>query len=119
MALPGLVGDGLGLLLALGRAVRVHLVGVVGGGGLVVLVGGFIVVVEQAAFDLDAVRGFEVGGEVEAVDVETVGLPELVLDRVGDPDAERLVSLLTRWKVSIVGPSTSRRSSRSIPLRFG
>lgn len=118
VALAGLGGDGLGLL-ALGGAVRVHLVGVVGGVRGVVLVGfGFVViVVEQAAFNLDAVRGLEVGGKVKAVDVEAVGLPELVLDRVGDPDAERLVSLSGRGCQFSGLPSAQHLSN--VPLRCG
>lgn len=113
VALAGLGGDGLGL--GLGGAVRVHLVGVIGRSFVLVGFGFVVVVVEQAAFDLDAVRGLEVGGKVKAVDVEAVGLPELVLDRVGDPDAERLVPLS--------GREGQRRPHwdlfSSIPLRCG
>lgn len=114
VALAGLGGDGLGLL-ALGGAVRVHLVGVVGRSFVLVGFGFVVVVVEQAAFDLDAVRGLEVRGKVKAVDVEAVGLPELVLDRVGDPDAERLVPLSGRG----VSFATGMDMFSNIPLRCG
>jgi hypothetical protein len=83
--------------LGLAGRVRFHLVAVglvVAGLALLLVRLHFIFVIEQAALDLNAVGRFEVGRKVKGVDVEAaVVLPELVLHRVADPDAQRLVPL--------------------------
>lgn len=53
-----------------------------------------VIVVQQPSLNLHAVRGFRVGREIEIVSVDAASsLPQLVLDRVGNPDPKGFVAL--------------------------
>lgn len=50
-------------------------------------------VVKKAPLDANTVRGFDVGAEVEAIDIELVTLPRLILGSVGYPESKGTVML--------------------------
>ena len=52
-------------------------------------------IVKKAPLDTNTVRRFDVGAEVEAIDVELVTLPRLILGSVGDPESKGTVMLRT------------------------
>lgn len=50
-------------------------------------------IVEEAGFDANTVGWFDIGAEVETINVEFVALPRLVLDGIRDPEPECAIML--------------------------
>lgn len=54
---------------------------------------GVELVVKEAAFDANTVGRLDIGAEIEAINVEFVALPRLVLDGIRNPEPECAIML--------------------------
>ena len=63
---------------------------------------GVKVIVKETALDSNTVGWLDVGAEVEAINVESVALPRLILGSVGNPESESAIMLRQIPKLACV-----------------